>query len=82
MIRLLSALNGTSSVPSPSYVMTQLRGASDAFSAISTRTSSHIESARPMTSKPGPILAEEQGTSGSCISKSIAMGGCAGSDLW
>ena len=29
----------------------------------STWTSSHIERARPMTSKPGPMFAEEHGTS-------------------
>jgi hypothetical protein len=63
VIRLLSASNGTSSAPSPSYVITQLRGASDLPSTISTRNSSHIESARPMTSNPGPMFAEEQGTS-------------------
>lgn len=64
VIRFRSALNDTSSAPSPSYVITQFRGAlvvADWDTA--TRISSHIESARPITSKPGPIFADEHGTS-------------------
>lgn len=41
----------------------QLRGASDFWTTIETRSSSQIESARPITSNPGPMFAEEQGTS-------------------
>lgn len=64
MSRFLSAAKGTSSAPSPSYEITQLRGAcEEADWVISTRISSQMESARPITSNPGPMLAEEHGTS-------------------
>lgn len=64
MIKLESAINGTSSAPSPSYVMRQLNGTSVALGWMSICISSHIDKARPMTSKPGPMFADEQGTSG------------------
>ena len=31
-----------------------------------TRSSRYMDRARPITSKPGPMLAEEHGTSGCC----------------
>jgi hypothetical protein len=63
VIRFLSALSDTSSAPSPSYVITQFSGASEVADwDTSTRISSHTESARPITSKPGPMFADEQGT--------------------
>lgn len=73
-MRLLSAVKGTSSAPCPSYVILQFRGASEAVDGVtSTRNSSHIERARPMTSNPGPMFAEEQGTSvGTLVSEYVA----------
>ena len=47
-----------------SYVTTQFSGCSDDVLEVSTVTwsSRWRDKARPITSKPGPILAEEQGT--------------------
>jgi hypothetical protein len=48
----------------------QFRGAvGEVVSVIVTCTSSQIERASPITSKPGPILAEEQGTSVGVVSE-------------
>jgi len=48
--------------------MTQFKGADEvSVGVIVTCTSSQMESARPITSKPGPMFAEEQGTSGGVV---------------
>lgn len=64
MIRLLSGSRGILAEESPAQLMMQLNGAAAAMSEKSTLMESfrYIDSARPMTSKPAPMLAEVHGT--------------------
>lgn len=65
--RFSEGLRSMPSAPTPEYVTVQFRGfdgvgcSLDLVVMVSSR---YIERARPITSKPGPMLAEEQGTSG------------------
>ena len=58
-----SRLISPPSSPSPSYVMRQLSGCDDCvlLRSMLTCSSRYMDSASPMTSKPGPMLALEQG---------------------
>lgn len=54
------------SAPTPEYVIVQFKGfevLGVSLGLVIMRSSRYMDRARPMTSKPGPILAEEQGTS-------------------
>src|ERR1700694_243446 len=62
-MRFASASSGTSSAPSPSYVIVQLWDEDSVDSGLTiTLSSRKIDNARPTTSNPGPMFAEEQGT--------------------
>jgi hypothetical protein len=67
VMRFASGSRGTSSTPSPSYVIVQLWEEGfvedvDWDREIVIWSSRKIERAKPTTSKPGPMFAEEQGT--------------------
>lgn len=80
-MRLLSASRGTSSTPCPSYVILQFNGTDVSLGLVVTRISSHIERARPITSKPGPMFAEEHGTSVWMLLVCGVVGSCLRSQL-
>jgi len=64
--RFFEGLRSMPSAPTPEYVTVQFKGFEGlgcSSGLVLTVTSRYIERARPITSKPGPMLAEEQGTS-------------------